>query len=84
MCIADDTLLAATGKTYREAVAKLNQNLYIVTDWLKANKVKLNVSKTKCLVITKTKQNKLSTEMKEFPVLIEDDVIEYVNSIKYL
>jgi hypothetical protein len=83
---ADDTLIAATGKTYREAVAKLNRNLYIVTIWLKANKVKLNVSKTKCLVVTKTKtkQNKLSTEMKEFPVLIEDDVIEYVNSIKYL
>jgi Reverse transcriptase (RNA-dependent DNA polymerase) len=83
---ADDTLISASGKTYREAVSKLNNSLYVVNIWLSENKVKLNVSKTKCLVITKTKTklNQLSTEMTEFPVLIDGVVIEYVDSIKYL
>jgi hypothetical protein len=52
----------------------------------KASKVKLNVSKTKCLVITKTatKLNQLSADMTKFPVKIDGTNIEYVNSIKYL
>jgi hypothetical protein len=83
---ADDTLLAATADTFEKAANKLNQNLKIVTIWLKANKVKLNVSKTKCLVITMTPQklNQLSTDMREYPITIEGTNIEYVSSIKYL
>jgi hypothetical protein len=83
---ADDTLISASAKTYREAVKKLNNSLIVVNIWLRANKVKLNVSKTKCLVITKTKTklNQLSAVMKEFPATIDDTDIEFVDSIKYL
>jgi hypothetical protein len=83
---ADDTLLSASAKTYREAAALLNIALFVVSIWLKANKVKLNVSKTKCLVIAKstTQLNTLKEEAKNFPIQIEGETIECVDSIKYL
>jgi exonuclease III len=83
---ADDTLISASAKTFKAASDILNRNLQIVSIWLRANKVKLNISKTKCLVITisKTKLNKLSTELKVNPIVIENEPIEYVETFKYL
>jgi exonuclease III len=83
---ADDTLLSASAKTYREAAALLNRALYVVSIWLKANKVKLNVSKTKCLIIAKSSYqlNNQKTEMEALPIHIEGEIIECVESIKYL
>jgi hypothetical protein len=79
---ADDSLISASAKTFREAADILNKNLSI---W-RANKVKLNVSKTKCLVVTmsKTKLNKLSTEMTVISIVIDNEHIEYVETFKYL
>jgi len=83
---ADDTLMSASAKTYKEAAAILNDDLKIVSIWLRVNKVKLNISKTKCLVVTmsKNKLNKLSTEMKTVPIVIDNEPIEFVEMFKYL
>jgi Reverse transcriptase (RNA-dependent DNA polymerase) len=83
---ADDTLISASAKTYKEAAKNLNQNLNLVSIWLRVNKVKLNIDKTKCLVVTmsKNKLNKLSTEMKVNPIVIDDEHIEFVETFKYL
>jgi hypothetical protein len=83
---ADDTLISASAKTFKEAAEILNRNLKIVSVWLRVNKVKLNVSKTKCLVVTisKNKLTKLSTELTVNPIIIDDEPIEYVESFKYL
>jgi hypothetical protein len=49
---ADDTLIAVAADSLEEAVTKINEDLAIVSKWLKANKLKLNVNKTKSMVIT--------------------------------
>jgi exonuclease III len=83
---ADDTLISASAKTYNDAADILNRNLKLVSIWLRMNKVKLNISKTKCLVITMStnKLNKLSTEMEMIPIEIDDEPIEFVSTFKYL
>jgi hypothetical protein len=44
---ADDTLLSVSGNSFQECLEKLNRDLEKLSKWLKFNKLKLNVSKTK-------------------------------------
>lgn len=48
---ADDTLLSVSANTTQEAADKSNEDLMNVSNWLKLNKLKLNIEKTKCMVI---------------------------------
>ncbi len=47
---ADDTVLYAAGKSVFEVASKLQEDLDRVSIWLKANKLTLNVAKTKSMV----------------------------------
>ena len=51
-------------------------NLYI---WFCENKLRLNISKTKCMVLTRNNVNRDDCVLK-----IKNDVIQRVNVIKYL
>lgn len=74
---ADDTLLSVSANTTQEAADKSNEDLMNVSNWLKLNKLKLNIEKTKCMVINS--RSEINVNIK-----VENSVIEVVNSYKYL
>jgi hypothetical protein len=61
---ADDTLLYIAADTLDEAVNRMNDDLVSLFQWLALNKLKLNVQKTKYMVIT-FKKNVLMDLFKE-------------------
>lgn len=75
---ADDALIMIAEKNSTEALCKLNHDLANIYSWLCANKLKLNVNKTKWMKIGKKDQ--LSQQV----VLIDNSVIEQVTTFKYL
>ena len=83
---ADDTLLSISGYSYVETAILMNKALQIVAAWLKIYKVKLNTSKSKFMVIVKSK-NKLTSLTREInsnPLEIEGEMLERVDAFKYL
>jgi hypothetical protein len=54
---ADNTLLSVSGTSVQECMEKLNCDLQNLSKWLKFNKLKLNVSKTKYIIMTGRRSN---------------------------
>jgi hypothetical protein len=54
---ADDTLLSVSGTSVQECMEELNRDLDNLSKWLKFNKLKLNVSKTKYKYETTSKMD---------------------------
>jgi hypothetical protein len=73
---ADDTLLYVSASTVTEWIKKMQEDLDALWDWLKFNKLMLNVSKTKFMIISSATDWALLT--------IDEEQIEDVQSIKYL
>ena len=48
---ADDTTLTASGKSIQQIESKINCDLINIKEWLLANKLSLNLTKTEYLVI---------------------------------
>ena len=80
---ADDTLICIGGKDFREIVGSLNDELQTLYDWLCQNKLKLNTSKTKCMVIGSKTNCRKFVEL-NLGLNINGDAIDYVSEIKYL
>lgn len=74
---ADDTLISVSARSTQEAADKINDDLTNVSKWLKLNKLKLNIEKTKCMVINS--RSEINVNIK-----VENSVIEVVDSYKYL
>ena len=75
---ADDTVLTLTGSSLFALATQLNADLSILTDWCKANKLSLNVRKTKAMLFT-------PRQIDNFPqISIDHNPIEFVTSYKYL
>jgi hypothetical protein len=77
---AHDTLLYIAVDTLDEAVNRMNDDLVSLLQWFALNKLKLNVQKTKYMVIT-FKKNVL---VDLFKVKIGDNNLECVKHMKYL
>lgn len=77
---ADDTLIYISGKNVQECVSKLNEDLSRINAWLNVNKLKLNVDKTKYMVLNERK----NTDLDDICIIINGSEIERVNMIKYL
>ena len=60
---ADDTNLLHFSKSMTKLNKNVNLDMKNLTDWLNANKISLNVSKTE-LVILKHQRNKIDSEVK--------------------
>ena len=58
---ADDTSIFLQSKDISKLFEKGNKELNLVDQWLIANKLSINTSKTKC-VLFKTAQSKLATK----------------------
>jgi len=52
LCIlfADDTTVFKTGKDQKVLAASVAQDMLVLTDWFRANKLSLNLSKTNCIL----------------------------------
>ena len=77
---ADDTLIHISGKNLEEAINKLNEDLSRINSWLNVNKLKLNVDKTKYMIINSGKNSDLDNAC----VIIDGCEIERVNEFRYL
>ena len=78
---ADDTSLYISGKNIKKLVEKSNKELARVDDWLIANKLTLNVSKTNFILFRPPKGKKLVVKQ---IVSIRGKQIERVSSTKFL
>ena len=67
---ADDTSLLYTGKHIDELVEKINSELTKIDDWLRCNKLSINVNKTHYLVFCSksTKVNDLIIKLNHHPI----------------
>ena len=79
---ADDTNLSCVGKTPAEIEHKLNADLSHVNDWLKANKLTLNTSKTEFMLIAS--KGKLSQFRTNFCIHINGSTVKQVKQKKIL
>lgn len=77
---ADDTLIHIAVTNLEEGVRNLNCDLNSVSKWLKTNKLKLNVNKTKSMVIT----HKKNIDTINQQITIDNETVESVCEIKYL
>lgn len=80
---ADDTLISVSGKDFEQVTMSMNNELKMLYDWLCQNKLKLNNSKTKCMVIG-SKANCRKFNNSGFSLNINGEIIDYVSEIKYL
>jgi Reverse transcriptase (RNA-dependent DNA polymerase) len=76
---ADDTTLSVADKNPEVARIKLMEDLSILEDWLRFNKLALNVNKT-CFFLINNKRN--SSE--EIELSINSEQIKQVRAVKYL
>lgn len=76
---ADDTVLFFAGDNIDECFNVMNAELVCFTEWLRLKKLQLNVSKTKCMLVTTRRTNENSRR-----VQIDGEEIERVETIKYL
>nr|CAI5828725.1 unnamed protein product [Callosobruchus analis] len=80
---ADDTVLACSDSNLETAINKMNNILNQVDTYMKINVLKLNVAKTKAMIITsKYKYNLL--DINSINLKMKNETIEIVNSVKYL
>ena len=78
---ADDTVIWAKGRNIFEIQDKLQQDLLNVTDWLCDNKLSINATKCKSMLISSPHHPIRNLELS---VRINDCILECVSSYKYL
>jgi len=76
---ADDTVLAQSNNNLGKLQNSVNRKMTKVVDWLTANKLSLNISKTKYMLIT---NKHVSTE--SFVINVNRNRIEGTVTYKYL
>ena len=77
---ADDTSLYYSCKNTKNLESVINCELAKISDWLSANKLSLNVAKSKLLYYT----NKNRNSLKNIKIKINGEVLNEVNDAKYL
>lgn len=76
---ADDTVLISKCTNIHEGILKTNEDLQNMYKWMNVNKLKLNIEKTKCMLLSKNETNYNLNEIK-----IGEKNIEQVKIMKYL
>jgi hypothetical protein len=72
--------LSVTASTVVECIQKILEDLDALSDWLKFDKLKLNVTKTKFMIITCKRFSATDLAL----LTIDGEQIEEVQSMKYL
>ena len=78
---ADDTLLFSVGENVKSVIEDLNYDLKNLYRWLTDNNLKLNINKTKFMIV---KNKYLMTNTNTDGVVINTNKIEQVKETKYL
>ena len=78
---ADDTVLHCFSKEPHQLESKLNADFFNVAMWLKANKLTLNLTKTKFMLIG---SNRKLVNTSSLSLSIFDCKLDSVNTFKYL
>ena len=79
---ADDTVLVARGSLVAEIEQKLNNDLNTTRKWLDANKLSLNLAKTKVVLFSHPRNSTFSNC--NLNVMADNTLIEQVSVFKYL
>ena len=77
LMFADDALLYVESDEVRVAVNKINDDLQHLSNWFKMNKMKLNIDKTKYMILN-------SRNVDNCNVIIDDTCLDQIMEIKYL
>ena len=75
---ADDALITISGSNEKDIFEKLQQDLDSLYKWLCINKLKINIEKTKYMIITR------KNNFEAFSLTINNTILERVESIMYL
>ena len=82
---ADDTSISYRSDDIHKLQEAMNKDLITVVEWLKGNKLSLNVAMTKAMVIsTKQKERSLTRNNEELSLKIQEEPIDNVLITKYL
>jgi len=82
---ADDTSLCHMSNDISKLESAINKDLELSDNWLKGNKLSLNVAKTKSMLIcTKSRRKILNTNEDKLNLLIRDRDLESADVTKYL
>ena len=81
---ADDTCLYTSGYCISDTISSVNKNLDRVHAWFKDNKMELNLSKTKSMIIGCSRLRHRYIEGSSFRIMIYDQPVEIVSKYKYL
>ena len=76
---ADDTALYYSAKGHTEIARVLNEEILGVSEWFKANKLTLNIAKTKFMIFGTPNKTKSLDQIK---IKIDDKEINQVNVFK--
>ena len=72
LAFADDTNILISGKNPKTLYARANEELRNIDNWLLANKLSLNIDKTKCMLFktlnTKSQTSNLSLQIRNTPI----------------
>ena len=79
---ADDTCITQSNKDIKALEISLNHDIENITNWLNANRLSLNVKKSKLLVFHSKQKNK--TDLSNFTINIAGSKMEIVDNVKYL
>lgn len=77
-CFADDTSISYAHNNTSVAIDVVNRDLENISDWLKFNKLKLNITKTKYMIISS------KNVVCDNGINIDGEIIERVKIFKYL
>lgn len=80
---ADDTLLSVSNYNLENAMSKMNKILVEIYEYLNLNKLKLNVTKTKAMILT-TRYKYSKININQYILVISGEAINFVNEFKYL
>ena len=78
---ADDTSLYTCSKSISEIQNRLNNNLVLISNWLRNHKLHLNVSKTEVVLFG---SRRALSKVQSLNVSISGKVLQQVETIKYL
>ena len=82
LLFADDAVLTLSQDSIKQLERKFNKEIKKLHHWFVANKLTLNLKKTKFMLFSKQKKNK--TKVKKFKININNYSIKQVTEMKYL
>ena len=81
---ADDAAFVASGKKLKKVNKIVNEEMKKVSSWLIANRLTLNLKKTKFMIYYNKRDDKKEKLLKKFKININNYCIEQVSNFKYL